>query len=65
MKVSSQYIQTENEELRVVVNVLLTFHQFQTTVSTPNMYHLLQDMAVLYEEKLSIPVSSITTQYSQ
>ena len=46
--------------IHVVIDVLLTFEQFQAVVMDPEMYLLPEDMAVLFEERLSFPLSSIT-----
>ena len=42
------------------IDVLLNSDQFLSIVEDPELYFIPPDMAVLYEQSLSIPASSIT-----
>ena len=45
----------------MLVDVLLTFQQFQSVVENPSMYMLPDEMAFLFEEGVAIPLSDIPT----
>ena len=59
LHVDATFSQAKSDEIHLLVDILLTFQQFQTVVEDPSLYHLSNDMAVLFEEGLSVPLSSV------